>query len=454
MNQQNLSYSHILKPSPKKKQAILIPADDDFSLIDYVVGVGQIVGPENIISASKISNKRICMYLKDITTVDGLIKSSPQILVNNVPVQIRRLVAPSRRIILSNVHTCIPNSVLLEALRNTGVKTTSAIHDLHIGLTSESIPESVSIQYKHIASFRRAVYIADDKDLVLPGSLLIELENETYRIFINEPDQKCHTCGNTSHIAANCSTVSSKTPNNISHYDSSQSSSTIHTESNETFVHNQFNEQLAIARRIRDQTKVTTSSYPATQENENVSNSEPVLIEAQPTANEPKAAPEAMEITASATKRPRAPSSGDTLSQKSQETSKSTKKKTKNNRKKEKLATTDSADEESSTNEESPSMLEILEPARPIFTDPAYSSPMSFEDLTEFITQCNKPKYTQTIIHEFTSDIPAVLDLLNKTHSLINDRKVKNRITRMKKALTPQETTQLPYVSNDVYKRE
>ena len=125
------------------------------------------------------------------------------ITINGNKITARKLIAPSRRLILSNVHTCIPNSIILDALRYAKIKTTSAIHELHIGTNTTTIPLNELEKYKHIASFRRAVYI-EDNDELLPESLLINYENESYRIFVNENEKTCHLCKESSHVSSLC----------------------------------------------------------------------------------------------------------------------------------------------------------------------------------------------------------------------------------------------------------
>ena len=56
-----ISYPTALKPNPSKEQALLIPADQSTNLIEYVIGLGLITDPQNIIAASKISKNRICI---------------------------------------------------------------------------------------------------------------------------------------------------------------------------------------------------------------------------------------------------------------------------------------------------------------------------------------------------------------------------------------------------------
>jgi len=205
-NQPNssVSYSRIVQSTPSKKQAVLIPANDETNLIEYVISLGKIVGPHNIISASKIANKRICVYLNSERTVDNFITNFGKLEVKGEVIKVRRLVTPSKRIILSNVHTCLPNSIIMDALQQANVKTVSAIHELHIGLTTDTIPDHKLQKYKHVTSFRRAVFIEENDAAPLPNSFLVHFENESFRIFVNDNDQRCHQCSELGHNAASC----------------------------------------------------------------------------------------------------------------------------------------------------------------------------------------------------------------------------------------------------------
>ncbi|KAG5896292.1 hypothetical protein JTB14_008848 [Gonioctena quinquepunctata] len=72
------------KPSfPKKDQAIVMHADDNLKLFDYVKAIGDIVGPKHISFASRISNNRICIYLANPNLVDDLLKSHSSVTINN-----------------------------------------------------------------------------------------------------------------------------------------------------------------------------------------------------------------------------------------------------------------------------------------------------------------------------------------------------------------------------------
>ncbi|KAG5880329.1 hypothetical protein JTB14_017932 [Gonioctena quinquepunctata] len=109
------------KPSfPKKDQAIVMHADDNLKLFDYVKAIGDIVGPKHISFASRISNNRICIYLANPILVDDLLKSHPSVTINNNVINIRRLVSPTKRIIISNIPSYISHDLAENAIKNLG----------------------------------------------------------------------------------------------------------------------------------------------------------------------------------------------------------------------------------------------------------------------------------------------------------------------------------------------
>lgn len=206
------TYAKIVKPLPSRKQAMLFPAIDEVPILDYIISVGRLIGPKKIVSASKISKKRICIYLDDEKMVDYFLSTYKTILLNDQIIEARKLVASSRKLILSNVHSCIPNSLILEELQKHKIKTTSAIFDLHIGTSSNKYDKLELEQYTHISSFRRGVYIDCSDETKIPDSLLIFFEGELYRIFVNENELRCHICKQNGHNAAQCLEEDMDTP--------------------------------------------------------------------------------------------------------------------------------------------------------------------------------------------------------------------------------------------------
>ncbi|CAH1105307.1 unnamed protein product [Psylliodes chrysocephalus] len=201
----NQSYSTVLTQQkyPSKNQAIIFTPIDGAKLQDYLLPLGEIVHPKNIIFCSKLSNNRICMYLSSQEIVEKFMNDYSGIIeINNEILQARRYVTPSERIILSNVCPSIPHDILIKELEHIGVTILSPITFLK---NSASLPE-----FNHILSFRRQVFIKPTA-LPIPESFLINYENTSYRIFLVRDILKCFNCKQEGHTSTNCKTAPTST---------------------------------------------------------------------------------------------------------------------------------------------------------------------------------------------------------------------------------------------------
>lgn len=121
----------------------------------------------------------------------------PYIIINShTTIKIRRLINPAKRIIISHVSPDIPNEYILSHLDYHKIQILSPITHINAGF---NIPELA-----HIISFRRQVYIKPDDFEKLPKSILINLENTSHRIFLNDDSIHCFLCKRKGHTTKQC----------------------------------------------------------------------------------------------------------------------------------------------------------------------------------------------------------------------------------------------------------
>lgn len=186
---------------PKRDQAIVFHAEGNLKLFEYVKAIGNIVGPRNVTYASRISNSRICIYLTTKSIVDELIVNHSTIKVGDMELAIRRLVTPSKRIILSNISPSISHETVEEELKKFGLNLIAPVSSLRAGM-----PED---EYGHVLSFRRQTYIMPpDDNFELQTSILIPCEGKYCRIFVSTDRMECFVCRQTGHKANGCPNAS------------------------------------------------------------------------------------------------------------------------------------------------------------------------------------------------------------------------------------------------------
>lgn len=371
INTTQMNYANAMKRQnthfPGKEQAIIIPTIENTQIIEYLKAIGNIVGGKNITFASKIANKRICIYLNNKEMVDKLIISNPSIKINNTTLQIRKLINPAIRIVISNVCPYIPHDIIEKCFEEIGIKTVSPISFMRAGIPDE--------QYDHILGFKRQVYIAAGSKHI-QDSMVITFEDTQYRIFLSGENIICHKCSEVGHYGK-CN-------------DEKQQ---------EEQERNNRENELA----TEDMKNNKPSEEHESEKIINTRNSEP---EINPVSKRPRIADEpANENTSTITP-----------TQEALQTNEQRRKARKQYR---------------SESPPTKSVEELLEPIKEEMTQNQGKYALSYENFKTFIENIQGSTDQLNIARDYTDNIPKLLDTIKRLHPLLTHRAIKNRFTRL-----------------------
>lgn len=194
---------------PKRELAIVFNTIENIPQIEYLIALSKLISPKDITYASRVSNGRFCVYLANKNTIDNLLENHQNIIVNNQIINIRRLINPAKKLILSNVCPTIPNSIIESSLNNAGFTLVSPIIKLRAGFNIEG--------FTHIMSFKRQIFVKPDDFENKPTSIIINHEDIAYRIFINDDMVTCFHCKLKGHISNQCPNLKTQLVQNETH---------------------------------------------------------------------------------------------------------------------------------------------------------------------------------------------------------------------------------------------
>ncbi len=156
------------------------------------LAVGEVVGHESILSASKMNNA-IVIFLSTVEKANELVEAG--IVVDELFTPVLPLSTPSKKVTLSNVPPFLSDEILAKTLSRYG-KLVSPIKKIPI--------RSESSLLKHVVSFRRFVYMVMNDDADLDVSLHFRADEYDYIIYVTTDKMKCFNCGQSGHLIRAC----------------------------------------------------------------------------------------------------------------------------------------------------------------------------------------------------------------------------------------------------------
>lgn len=400
----NSSYSTVTKskpPSkryPQKDQAIVLNVIEALRLPDYVIAVGSITGPKNVLYASRIANNRVCIFLSSCALADQFVKDHPTLDINEYAVSVRKLITPAKRIILSNICPSVPDEFLEDVIRNIGLQALSQVSSLKVGMPGD--------EYAHLLSFRRQIYVKPDDDIILPSSIVVKHDNVNYRIYLTYDELICFSCRQKGHIASSCTSNNegnsrtSDAPNTTTEQGSAnmiiqkepvipttaennqESGGSLPASPMEVNIQNTNKRSLSTESSLVEQTEITQTESIQTTE----------------TANEGFLTPSAVKPTSKKYKRVK-----------------------------------------TSTSIENPEPINnLLSPAKKYIEEQSKQFPLNYDQLVLFMENVQGSRDPLSVARKFTKDVPLLVDMLFQIYPQVKERSIKTRITRIRSKIKKQ----------------
>ena len=165
----------------------------DVGVEECSLAVGQLVGHENIASASRM-NRAIVIFIKRVDLANALVESG--VVIKDALHAVMPLNLPSKKIVFSNVPPFLPDDMLERELARHG-KLVSKISKIPLGCKSPLL--------KHVVSFRRQAYMIINNGDELNLTLRFKFEGADYVVFVtSDTVMKCFVCSEIGHLARNC----------------------------------------------------------------------------------------------------------------------------------------------------------------------------------------------------------------------------------------------------------
>ncbi|CAG7723020.1 unnamed protein product [Allacma fusca] len=180
---------------PTKDQAIIFQHIPGTNATYYAEKMSAKIGVENILHCGVISEQRVRMYLKSADLAKQFLETDGTLEIDRKIIRARPYMTKNKKIIISNVPPHVPHDVILNVITAHGAVPATKMNFLHL---------TMQTNLRSVLSERRSVFITEDTANKLPPSVLINYEEDQYRIFFNDTKIKCFICHEFGHTSNQC----------------------------------------------------------------------------------------------------------------------------------------------------------------------------------------------------------------------------------------------------------
>ena len=177
----------------KRRNGVSFVSIPSVSVHEYIKEFANTIPVDSIVSASRISQQRIAVYLDSAEAVRDAVDKGFSF--QNSFVEVSPLLLPTTRLTLSNVYPEVPNEILLKQI-SSFCKVVSQVRAIPLGFKDKS--------FSHILSFRRQVQVLINPNVTPPAHLDFSFEGAKYRVFISTDEARCFECGEVGHFSRAC----------------------------------------------------------------------------------------------------------------------------------------------------------------------------------------------------------------------------------------------------------
>lgn len=380
---------------PKRNQGVIMECADGLSLTDYTCAIGDIVEPKNVLYSSRISNNRVCLYLKNQELVNNITDKYTTLNIKDKIVPIRPLVAKLKKVIISNVAPPIPHYIIENAFEAIDIRCLQPVTTLRAAINKDG--------YAHVLSSRRQTYIDPNDASKIPEFMKIDYDETNYYVYPSiNATIKCFLCKTEGHIAKHCPAPPQQLNTQIVNTDTnipSQNRTSDTIDNTSTAISNEGD-----SRDINLEENHAQSDFPLT-------TMDKLMMPAPSTGIKRNRSNTISTI------------SSQNLDDKEGNTSKDQKLKIIK-----KIKTY-------SSKTDITKLKNMLQPAESFITEHADKFPIGFEKLVEFLDESYGKSNISEIALKYTTQISSFINLLAATQDYIQENNLKNRIKRIVKRL-------------------